>query len=250
MSIVYEAVGMRRCARTGADFDKDLRRFSILEKVVVLIVYILPIAAPSAAKFVDASYNLFFPLSMGLSVSSFMPISARVAKRFFDQDTVRIITPHSLIVAAYTAVVFVFSLRMSSICYSNGFLEPSGPHGETMYRMLILTSYMFYESGRLINRSMGLYKMSVVISQLISAFLIILMAMACEMGLASHSHLIQLFFTHGVSSIVMSLAFDSFPSMVALKKNLDVFPILVAAGYLVAAILCVEIVLPRYNINK
>ncbi|AFN83030.1 hypothetical protein EROM_050990 [Encephalitozoon romaleae SJ-2008] len=250
MTIVYEAVGMKRCARTGADFDRDLRRFSMLEKAVISMAYLLPIIIPSVAKSIDASYNLFLPLSMGLSASSFMPISARIARRFFDQDTVRIVTLHSSMVTIYVAIVFIYSLRMSAICYSNGFLESDISDGEMMYRMLILASYLFYDSGRLINRSVGLYRTFVVMSHLIGIFLISLLAIAYETGFASHSLLMQVFFCHSISSMVVSLAFDNFPSIITLKKDLDILPVVVSVGNLLTVILGVEIIFPRYNLNK
>lgn len=250
MAIVYEAAGMKRCARTGADFDRDLRRFSMLEKAVVSVAYLLPIIIPSVAKSIDSSYNLFFPLSIGLSASSFMPISARMARRFFDQDTVRIVTLHSFVVTVYMAIVFIYSLRMSNVCYSNGFLESDGSDGEMMYRMLILASYLFYDSGRLINRSVGLHRTFVVMSHLIGVFLIGMMAIAYGIGLASHSLFTQLFFCHGISSMMISLAFDNFPSIITLKKDLDILPVVASVGNLLAVILGVEIILPRDSLNK
>ncbi|ADM11547.1 uncharacterized protein Eint_051000 [Encephalitozoon intestinalis ATCC 50506] len=250
MSIAYEVLGVKRCARSGAEFERDLKKFSIAEKIMILIFYLLPILIPSTAKSIDTLTNLVFPLSMGLSTFSFMPIATRAARRFFDSDVVRIVTLHSLIVTIYILMVFASSLRVSNIFYSDNFLESSGSSGEMAYRMVILISYLFYESGRLINRSKGLCKRFVVVSQLAGALLTGVSAVVCRMGLIPDSLLHQLFFCCGVVSIIMSLALDSFPSMITLKKDLDILPLIGAGGCLFNAFLGTYMILPSLPLNQ
>ncbi|CAD26616.2 hypothetical protein [Encephalitozoon cuniculi GB-M1] len=248
--IAYEILGMRRCVSSRSNFERDLQRLCTVEKVMISILYLLPMLAPSIARSIDASYNFIFPLSMGSSAFAFMPISTRIARRFFDQDKVKIVTLHSLLTTAYILVVFAFSLRASEVFYSMEFCEASGPSGECMYRMTILVSHLFYESGRLVSRSKGLYRAFAVISQLVGVSLMGVLAGACKMGLISHSLFQQLFFCCGVSSIVVLLVLDSYPSMITVEKDLDTLPLVAAVGNLLVGILGIGMILPSCSLEQ
>lgn len=244
MSLVpYEVLGGKPNAPSHDSFANSLRLMCSIERAALIILYLVPVAFPALARSIDMDYNLVFPVAMGFAVLSFVPVSTRVARRFFDQDPVAILTPHSSMIALHTVATFVSSLRASGPYLGPRFRNWKGPEGEAAYRMLMLISYLFHESGRLINYSRALYTRYLAASQLVAAVLMTMSVAAYKIGLIPHPLLQRMFVSCGVLSLVTSLV-DGYPSLVTVEKGLDILPLAAAGVSLLAAILGIEALLP------